>query len=90
MLAERVVQMLLEDFRITENYVRKIKHVNDAYDKENHLNGGIKCSNCDRSVEEENDFQSFITPGIEPYLVMENVQMYLESRAWRKYIYIRS
>ena len=87
MLVERVVQMLLEDFRITENYVRKIKHVNDAYDKENHLNGGIKCSNCDRSVEEENDFQSFITHGIVTFIflvrVFDKVSCYLKEHSFR-------
>ena len=45
MLADWVVGMLLEDFGITENDVVKMKHVNDACNRENHLNGGIECSN---------------------------------------------
>ena len=49
MLADWVVGMLLKDFGITENDVVKMKHVNDAGNRENHLNGGIKCSNCESS-----------------------------------------
>ena len=57
MLADWVVGMLLKDFGITENDVVKMKHVNDAGNRENHLNGGIKCSDCESSyVEEENKF----------------------------------
>ena len=57
MLAVWVVGMLLEDFGITENDVVKMKHVNDACNRENHFNGGIISSDCDSSsVEEETNF----------------------------------
>ena len=57
MLADWVVGMLLEDFGITENDVVKMKHVNDACNRENHFNGGIISSNCESSsAEEETNF----------------------------------
>ena len=45
--------MLLEDFGITENDVVKMKHVNDACNRENHFNGGIISSDCESSSAEE-------------------------------------
>ena len=57
MLADWVVGMLLKDFGITENDVVKMKHVNDACNRENHFNGGIISSDCESSsVEEETNF----------------------------------
>ena len=53
MLAVLVVGMLLEDFGITENDVVKMKHVNDACNRENHFNGGIISSDCESSSAEE-------------------------------------
>ena len=53
MLADWVVGMLLEDFGITENDVVKMKHVNDACNRENHFNGGIISSDCESSSAEE-------------------------------------
>ena len=58
MLAVWVVGMLLEDFGITENDVVKMKHVNDACNRENHFNGGIISSDCESSsAEEETNFR---------------------------------
>ena len=57
MLADWVVGMLLKDFGITENDVVKMKHVNDACNRENHFNGGIISSDCESSsAEEETNF----------------------------------
>ena len=53
MLADWVVGMLLEDFGITENDVVKMKHVNEACNRENHFNGGIISSDCESSSAEE-------------------------------------